>query len=128
MWKRVMCWLVGLAWICPVARAQAAETWALLVGISQYESPQIASLRFPAADAAGIRKALVDPQLGGVPEDHVQLLVDDQATAANIMGAVTRFLKPHVKPGDHVLIFLAGHGVAKGVGPGARSFLLPTAV
>src|SRR5204862_107601 len=55
---------------------------------------------------------------------NVRLLTDEEATAPNILGAVDSFLKPNVKPGDQVVIFLAGHGVAKGVGLEARSFFL----
>src|SRR5713226_6652717 len=104
------------------------RTWALLVGVSKYQNPLIVSLRFPAIDATAIRDALVDRQLGGLPASNVRLLTDDEATTANILGAVDSFLKPNVKPGDQVIIFLAGHGVAKGVGLDAKGFLLSTDV
>lgn len=107
---------------------QAADSWALLVGVSKYQSPQINSLHYPAADATSIRDALVDKTLGGLAADHVRLLTDEEATRANIDAAVDTFLKPSVKAGDQVIIFLAGHGVAKGVGVEAKSFLLPTDV
>jgi tetratricopeptide (TPR) repeat protein len=110
------------------APASAATTWALLVGVSKYETPQIASLRFPSADAAGIREALVDPQIGALPPGQVRLLADSEATRDNILGAVDRFLKPNVKAGDQVIVFLAGHGVTKGVGAAAKGYLLPTDV
>ena len=120
--------LAGLAGMLLVAPVQAAQTWALLVGISRYQSPQISSLRFAADDAVAIQQALVDPEWGGLPADHVHLLVDEQATAAHITGAVDGFLKSRVAAGDHVIVFLAGHGVSKGVGLAARSFLLPANV
>ena len=109
--------------LTPAARA---DTWALLIGVSKYQSNFISSLRFPAADATGISDALQDPQLGNLPADHVRLLTDDKATAANIVGAVDNFLKPNVKAGDRIIVFLAGHGVAKGVGAAAKSYLLAT--
>jgi tetratricopeptide (TPR) repeat protein len=112
----------------PAANAQGAKTWALLVGVSKYANPTIASLRFPAADATAVKDALVDPNLGGVPTDHVKLLTDADATRSGVLGAVDSFLKAGVKPGDRVLLFLAGHGVAKGVGPEARSYFLPNDV
>ncbi|HEX8551948.1 MAG TPA: caspase family protein [Abditibacteriaceae bacterium] len=115
----------------PVVAPEAApsfQTWALLVGVSKYQAPIITSLNYPAADASGIRDALTDPKLGGVPANNIKLLTNEDATAANITGAVDNFLKPNVKPGDHVVIFLAGHGVAKGVGTNAKSYLLPTDV
>ena len=114
--------------LCMAGSAHAASTWALLVGVSKYQNPQISSLRFPAADAAGIRDALVDPKLGAVPASNVRLLADEAATGSAILGAVDTFLKPNVKPGDQVIVFLAGHGVVKGVGTEGKSFLLPTDV
>ncbi len=122
---RLSIWLV-LCSFTLASTAHAAETWALLIGISKYQSNFISSLRFPAADATGISDALLDPQLGNLPADHVRLLTDETATATNIMGAVDNFLKPNVKTGDSVIIFMAGHGVAKGMGASAKSYLLAT--
>src|SRR5437773_10212510 len=77
-----------LLWFCVSGRsADAAETWALLIGVSKYQNPQITSLKFPSADAASIRDALVDAQLGQVPADHVRLITDEQATRGNILDA-----------------------------------------
>jgi uncharacterized caspase-like protein/tetratricopeptide (TPR) repeat protein len=119
--------LVLLLFSASVAHAQA-KTWALLVGVSSYQNPQISTLRYAAQDATGLRDALIDAKLGGLPENQVLLLADDKATREGILGAVQTFLKPNVKAGDHVIVFLAGHGVAKGVGVGAKSFLLPSNV
>jgi uncharacterized caspase-like protein/tetratricopeptide (TPR) repeat protein len=112
----------------PAAAEPDTHTWALLVGVSKYQNPAIVSLRFPASDATAIHDALVDPQLGRVPASNVKLLTDESATATNILGAVDDFLKPNVQPGDKVVIFLAGHGVAKGVGVDAKSYFLGTDV
>lgn len=120
--------LVAAAMLAMSAPACAATTWAVLVGVSKYETPQIASLKYPAADAAGIRDALIDPQIGGLPASQVRVLADGEATRANILASVDEFLKPNVQPGDQVIVFLAGHGVAKGVGADAKSYLLPTDV
>lgn len=102
-----------------------SKIWALLVGVSKYSNPNINSLRFPSADASAIRDALVDRQLASVPAGNVRVIVDEQATRDNIYGAVDSFLKPNVQPGDQVIIFLAGHGVSKGIGTAAKSYLLP---
>ena len=103
-----------------------SRTWALLVGVGKYQSRTINTLRYPATDATGIRDALLDGKLGNVPAANIRLLVDEGATKSAVQDAVQNFLKPNVKSGDQVIIFLAGHGVAKGVGARAKSFLLPT--
>lgn len=102
------------------------KTWALLVGVSKYESAQISSLNFPAKDASGLLEALTDADVGGLARDQVLLLTDAEATRENIKNGVSEFLKKKVQKGDKIIVFLAGHGVAKGTGLTARSFLLPT--
>lgn len=106
----------------------APKTWVLLVGVGSYENPQISSLRFPAKDALSLRDALIDPKIGALPRNQVKMLADNEATRENITGAVGNFFKPNVQAGDKVVVFLAGHGVAKGVGVSAKSYLLPTDV
>src|SRR4028118_2273646 len=106
----------------------AANKWALLVGVSKYQNTTlITSLNYPSADAKAMAEVLMDPQLGGLPKSNVRLLTDNEATRANILGAVDSFLKPNVKPGDQVIIFLPGHGIARGAGPEARGFFPPPA-
>lgn len=124
-WTLFLAATISLAGAVP---ASASTTWALLVGVSKYQAPQIAALKYPAADAGGIRDALTDPQIGALPSSQVHLLTDGEATRARILEGVETFLKPNVKPGDQVIVFLAGHGVAKGVGTDAKSYLLPTDV
>jgi hypothetical protein len=105
----------------------------LLVGVSKYKprTPRsVGDLNFPAIDAAGIRDALIDAKGGGLPDSNVLLLTDEAATKSAIMDAVASedsekgFLKAHVKKGDKVIVFLAGHGIAKGVGASAKSYFL----
>ncbi len=126
MKTRTLTWCAAALLGATIAGPAQADTWALLVGVSKYESPSIKSLTYPAVDATSLSEALIDPQLGGQQADHIKLLVDGQATKANITGAVDAFLKSGVKKGDQVIVFLAGHGVTKGVGLDARSYFLPT--
>jgi len=102
-----------------------AHTWALLVGISKYSSPMISGLTSPARDVAAIAASLEDPKLGGVPSSHVLILTNENATGQRIKGAADTFFKPNVKPGDQIILYLAGHGVAKGIGETAKGYLLP---
>ncbi len=128
-WIFLTVFLLGPARATRADGPGAANTWALLVGVSKYQNEQIvASLRFPALDATSFRDVLVDPQIGGIPKDHVVLLTDDAATRSGIDAAFDKTLTANVKPGDRVIIFLAGHGVAKGVGPEAKGFFLTTDV
>jgi tetratricopeptide (TPR) repeat protein len=111
----------------PIAEA-GPKTYALLVGVSTYQNPSINKLNYPATDAKGLQEALTDPKLGNIPKDQVLLLTDEQATRDNILNSVDTFFKPKVQEGDRVMVFLAGHGVSKGVGIDAKSYLLPNDV
>lgn len=107
----------------------AVNQWALLVGVSQYPG-QIQSLGFPRDDARAVKDLLVSA--AGFPEDHIRLLTDDgagdaKATKQNILAAVDYFA-PRVQPGQEVIVFLAGHGIARGLGIQAKSYFLPVDV
>lgn len=128
MKRRLAAGIVVMIWLAWPGLARAADTWALLVGVSKYSNNRIQSLQYPAADVTALRDTLLDPQLGALPPDHILLLADGSATGTNINNGVDGFLKTNVKPGDGILIFLAGHGVTKGVGPTARSYFLPSDV
>ncbi|HEY0075216.1 MAG TPA: caspase family protein [Abditibacteriaceae bacterium] len=111
-------------------QAQAApKTWALIVGVSDYPSPQIDNLKSAAKDAKDLHAALTNPQIVDLNGGEVELLVDKEATKSKIEEAVLFNAKDSdktkVQPGDTVLVFLAGHGVAKGVGANGKSYFLP---
>ena len=109
--------------------AVADNQWALLVGVSQYPG-QIQSLGFPRDDARAIKDLLVSA--AGLPEDHIKLLTDNgagdaKATKQNILAAIDSFA-PRVQPGHEMIVFMAGHGIARGLGLQAKSFFLPVDV
>src|SRR5262245_28023715 len=103
---------------------------ALLIGVSDYPDA-INDLRFPGADARSIKELLISS--AGFAEDHVRLLTDDgvgeaKATKRNIFSVIDQYLAPRVQPGHEIIIFLAGHGVVRGLGTEARSYYLPVDV
>ncbi len=108
-----MRWLpaaILLACSLHAADAPDAKTFALVVGISQYQKlPQDLWLQYPDADAKTFAQHLASGRGGGVPPDRLLLLTNEQATAAALRNAFRTFLK---RPGknDTVFILLAGHG------------------
>jgi tetratricopeptide (TPR) repeat protein len=114
----------------PAQPAANDKQWALIVGISDYPG-QIQDLLFPRDDAQAIRDLLVSS--AGVRDDHIRLLTDMgagelKATKQNIFAAIDGYLLPKVQAGDEVIVFLAGHGIARGVGTQAKSYFLPADV
>jgi tetratricopeptide (TPR) repeat protein len=110
-------------------QAMATDQWALLVGISAYPG-QIQKLAYPSQDARAIKDLL--SSAARIPDDHIRLLTDDgagsaKATKQNILAAIDSFAS-QVQPNHQVIVFLAGHGIARGLGAQAKSYFLPVDV
>ena len=86
------------------------KSFALLVGISDYQNPHIIPLRFAHEDAILFQQHLQSPRGGALANENVQLLINEQATAAGIRTAIETLLKTVAGPEDTVLIFFASHG------------------
>lgn len=78
------------------------KRYALVVGIGQYQ--HFKGLSKPAVDAAAVRSVL---QARGDFSLEIPLLVDGQATQANVQAALKRVLKDQGK-GAEVLIYFTG--------------------
>jgi tetratricopeptide (TPR) repeat protein len=82
------------------------KTFALVVGISAYEQPQVPNLDFAAADAKAFDHYLHTPRGGA---DEVSLLTDAAATS----GAIRNYfinLTTKAKKDDAVILLIAAHG------------------
>ncbi len=87
-----------------------ADTFALVVGISQYSKlPHDLWLQYPDSDAKTLAQFLASPRGGAVPDSHMRVLTNGQATTAAVRQAFQTFLR---QPGknDTVFILIAGHG------------------
>jgi hypothetical protein len=80
--------------------------YALLIGISNYNDPQISDLSYPTKDAETFFKALTSRYT--FEGKNIKLLRN--ATMAEIIEALDYFAKI-VRPVDNFLIFYAGHGI-----------------
>lgn len=121
---------VGNSRKTPAAAKKQTDQWALLIGVNDYPG-EIQDLRFARDDARAIRDLLISS--AGYLDDHVILLTDDgtgenRATRQNIFDAIEKRLATRVQSGHQVLVFLAGHGIVRGLGPEARSYYLPADV
>jgi hypothetical protein len=94
---------------------------AVVIGINQYAAPpgevrgratggrdRWRDLRGAVHDAKAMRAILVARY--GFRREDVRLLLDTDATRANILGSVKEHLIARSKPGDVSLFFYAGHG------------------
>ncbi len=91
--------------------AKSIQRWAVVVGISQYKHANkgISALRYADADAKAFYDFLKTPQGGAFPESNMKLLLNKNATLANLNEAVNVFLAQAIEE-DIVIIYFAGHG------------------
>jgi sulfatase modifying factor 1 len=124
--------LLLIALVSP-ARGQTRETdtsvklyqqsWAVVIGIDDYQHERVPKLRAAVNDARAIERELLRQ---GFPRDHVITLLDRQATKSRIERVIVDDLRTKLGPDDRVLIFFAGHGMTDHLRSGEdEGFLLP---
>jgi len=95
------------------------QRWAVVVGVSEYLNPGIPPLQYADDDAEAFANFLRSPQGGGYDNDHMRLLLNENATFSNIRDALMDFLGNAIDI-DLVMIYFAGHGVSTGSGERRR--------
>jgi len=96
---------------------------ALVMGIANYRHIN----KLPSTvlkDARDIGDLLVAPQHCGYPPDNVELLLDDQATAARIRAAL-KSLAESTNAESTAFLYISSHGGRVESGPNAGEYLLP---
>jgi len=74
-------------------------TRAVIIGISDYQDPDISDLKFAHKDAEVFARYLLSPSGGSVKRENIQLLLNEQATNLEILEALQRLLDS-CKAGD----------------------------
>lgn len=85
------------------------NTYALVVGISDYLDPGIPDLRFADKDAEAFASYLRSEAGGRLDADHLKLLTNHEATVAQFAIALD-WLMEVAKENDQVIIYFSGHG------------------
>ncbi len=94
----------------PTANRQLpTSTYAVVVGISDYQDPGIPDLRFADKDAEAFAGYLRSNAGGKLDNDHLKVLINQQATMAQF-GIALDWLMENAKEGDKVIIYFSGHG------------------
>jgi uncharacterized caspase-like protein len=91
-------------------RASAGK-FAVVIGIAHYQNSGggLANLQFADRDAKDFRDFLLSAEGGSFPQDHVRVLLNNEATSQNVRSAFYTFLT-QAQPTDEVVIYIAGHG------------------
>ena len=87
------------------------NTYALIIGVADYKnfSEYEGDLSYTVSDAMRFAAFLKSPKGGSIPAINICLLVDSQATKANII-AKGKALFAKAKKDDRVIFFFSGHG------------------
>jgi len=98
-----------------------AESWALLIGINEYQFEK--PLHFAVADAEEMQRLLVEKL--GFPEENIDILLDGNATLSGIKRSMQK-LAEKTSENDRVLIYFAGHGMTQPLPSGGEEgYLIP---
>ncbi|EIN11925.1 hypothetical protein PUNSTDRAFT_142133 [Punctularia strigosozonata HHB-11173 SS5] len=84
--------------------------FAFIVGINQYHNHELGNLNSAVSDAEDLKGYLEEHLL--VPEHNIRLMRDLEATHDGIIQSFREHLtfNPHIRRGDPILIYYAGHG------------------
>jgi tetratricopeptide (TPR) repeat protein len=89
--------------------ATSGATYAVVVGISDYQDEKIPDLQYADIDALAFAGYLQSPAGGLLDSDHLRVLVNKDATVAQFARALD-WLWDVVKENDRVIIYFSGHG------------------
>lgn len=84
------------------------QIWAMVVGVAAYN--HMPPLNFTDDDAYKMYAFLRSPEGGGVPDEQIQVLVDEGATRKNILRNMN-LLFQQADSNDIILFYFSGHGL-----------------
>lgn len=91
------------------------KRWGIIIGINEYDDPNINGLQYAAPDARSIYAALTHPETGSFKAEHLHLLTsssDNQPTRTNILESLS-LLSQIAQAGDTVFFYFSGHGLTQ---------------
>lgn len=99
------------------------STYAVVIGISDYQDPGIPDLQYADKDAEAFANYLRSQAGGSLDKDHLRLLTNSNATAGKVASALY-WLVDESKEADQVIIYFSGHGDVERKFIGQPGFLL----
>ena len=91
------------------AYSKDVKIWAVIVGVAAYNS--MPSLRYTDDDAYKIYAFLKSPEGGALPDEQINVLIDDSATKQGILDSMEKLFAKADK-NDMVMLYFSGHGLA----------------
>lgn len=85
-----------------------SKIWVVLVGVSRYTAMQ--SLKYTDDDAYKMYSFFKSPAGGAIPDNQINILIDEDATKDKILSTLSKVSKKAGKQ-DMILFFFSGHGI-----------------
>ena len=98
-----------------------SESWALVIGINDYEHAP--PLSYARHDAEAVAAVLEDKF--GFKNSNIVKLYDREANRDSIMNAFLQFTTDSYLPDDRLIVFYAGHGYTSSAKRGDVGYLVP---
>ena len=98
------------------------DSWAVIIGINDYQHAKIPKLRAAINDARAVERTLVAQ---GFRRERIVTLTDREATKAAIERVLGDQLRTQLGEDDRLLVFFAGHGMTVRVKNEDEGYLLP---
>lgn len=99
----------GVKALYPSAGHPTGTKRAVVVGISDYQNENISDLQFADRDARAFAAWLQSRAGGSVTDDHLMLLINEQATMGNLSAALD-WLIEQSEESDQAILYFSGHG------------------
>jgi uncharacterized caspase-like protein/Flp pilus assembly protein TadD len=103
--------------------APTPDTYAIVIGISDYQDPDIPKLSFSNRDAEVFADFLKSVPGGSVPKQNIKLLTDSLATTGEVDKAI-RWLMNNCKENDRVYFYFSGHGEVENITMSKNGYLI----
>lgn len=97
-----------VAMVGETPRVKGIKVWAVVVGISSYN--HMPALRYTDDDAYRMYAFLKSPEGGGLPDEQIRILIDEDATKDEIRIAMENVFAK-AGPNDLALLYFSGHGL-----------------
>lgn len=91
-----------------LVQTKGVQLWALVVGVGAYTS--VPALQFTRSDAEAIAVFLKSNRGGEIMDDHLFLLLDQQATRQNVLKRL-QWIYQKADQDDIILLYFSGHGL-----------------
>lgn len=90
------------------ANGEDIQIWAVVIGVATYD--HMPALRYTDDDAYRMYAFLKSPEGGALDDDHIKILIDEDATRERIMNTMSEVFGK-AGANDLVMLYFSGHGL-----------------